>query len=177
MKKLLFILGLSVIGIVNARAQGTLNWANGPTTPILLSIGGLNTRIATAADGLTFGLYYGPLGSAAESLVLAPGVATIGTTPGVLTGASTVLTLPGMEGGQTIFVQVRAWDVGGQFLQGPPIRQVLLGPTGGPAPVGQIWTTDPITRTFFPVPEPAPVTLCVLGGLSIVLLHGFRVKR
>ena len=136
MKKLILILGLSITGIVSGHTQGTINWANNSTTPILVGTSGLNTRIATAADGLTFGLYYGPAGSSAEALVLAPGVATIGTTPGLLTGASTVLTLPGMQGGQTAFVQVRAWDVGGQFLQGPPIRQVLLGTVGGPAPAG-----------------------------------------
>src|SRR5258705_1974502 len=169
MKKLVFILGLSVIGIVSALAQGTINWANNSTTPILVGTGGLNTRVAIAADGLTFGLYYGPLGSAGESLVLASGVAVIGSTAGVLTGASTVLTLPGMEGGQTISVQVRAWDVGGQFLQGPPIRQVLLGPTGGPAPVGQIWTIDPITRTFVVVPEPATLAFGSLVGLALFL--------
>jgi hypothetical protein len=169
MKKLLFILGLSVIGIVSALAQGTLNWANNSMTPILVGTGGQNTRVATAADGLTFGLYYGPLGSTAESLVLASGVAVIGSTPGVLTGASTVLALPGTEVGQTIAVQVRAWDLAGQFLQGPPIRQVLLGPTGGPAPVGQVWTTDPITRTFFFVPEPATLALGALGGLVLLI--------
>jgi hypothetical protein len=169
MKKLLLTIGLAAIAITDTHAQGTINWRNTVTTPILVSLFGSPPRIATEADGLSFGLFVGPAGSSAEALVPVPGTASIGAVDGVLINASSVLPLPGTEGGQILSLQVRAWDSVGQMLIGPPVRQVVLGPPTGPGAV--IWTADPASRTFYLVPEPSTLALAALGGL---LLWFFR---
>ena len=163
MKKLLLTIGLAAITITDTHAQGTIDWRNGVTTPILVSVFGSPPRIATEADGLSFRLFAGPAGSSADALVQVSGIANIGPVDGVLVNASSVLPLPGTGGGQVVSLQVRAWDPVGQMLIGPPVRQVVLGQPAGPGAV--IWTADPASRTFYLVPEPSTVALATLGGL------------
>jgi hypothetical protein len=165
-EKLLLTIGLAAITITDTHAQGTVSWRNSVATPILLSILGNTPRIATEADGLSFGLFFGSAGSSADALVQAPGTANIGAVDGILVNASSVLPLPGTEGGQVVSIQVRAWDSVGQMLIGPPVRQVVLGPAPGPGAV--IWTTDPASRTFYIVPEPSTLALGALGGLLLL---------
>jgi len=172
MKKLLLTIGLAAITIADTQAQGTISWRNSVATPILVSFFGSAPRIATEADGLNFGLFVGPAGSSADALVQASGTANIGTVDGLLVNASSVLPLPGTEGGQVVSIQVRAWDSMRLLsINGPPVRQVVLGPPPGPGAV--IWTTDPASRTFYIVPEPSTLALGALGAL---VLSFFRRK-
>ena len=167
MKKLLLTIGLAAIAVTDTPAQGTVSWRNSAATPILVSFFGSAPRIATEADGLSFGLFAGPAGSSADALVQVSGTANIGPVDGVLVNASNVLPLPGTEGGQVVSLQVRAWDSMGLLsISGPPVRQVVLGPPPGPGAV--IWTADPASRTFYIVPEPSTLGLAALGGLLLL---------
>ncbi len=75
MKKLLLTLGL--IGITTlSHAQGTIAFGNSALTRIEICADGQNFRRATAADGITVGIWYG---SSADSLQQAPGTASIGS--------------------------------------------------------------------------------------------------
>jgi hypothetical protein len=60
--KKLIVLTLGLIGctLASALAQGTIAFGNNVARRIMVSYQGAEPRLATATDGLTFGLFYGP---------------------------------------------------------------------------------------------------------------------
>jgi hypothetical protein len=172
MKKQLLTIALVAMTAVASYAQGTIAFGNSALTRVLIDEGtGAAARRATAADNLTVGVWYG---SSADSLAQAPGEARIGTTDGVLTGAPSVFALPGTEAGQTVALQIRAWnDIG--WKGQTDVRQVTLGPTAGPGAV--IWQTatgvnpNRFTPLVVVVPEPSTIALGVLGLGSLLLFR------
>lgn len=180
MKTLLIILGLIGCTLTSALSQGTIAFGNNVASLIRTcpDSPGSPARLATAADGFSFGVFFGPARSSEGSLIQAPGTATIGaTTPGVMTGAASVFALPGTEAGQVVSLQIRAWDSSGKVLGSTDIRQVTLGPTGGPGTV--IWQgasgTNP--NRFNPlivcIPEPSTIALGAMAGMFLL----FRARK
>ena len=182
MKKLLLILGL--IGFsVFGHAQGTFALGNSVLTGIQFvecrNVPFGPTRLATAADGLTFSVWFGPPGGNPEEFVQVRSTATIGPTPGVLVNAPSIFALPGTEAGQVVSLQIR---VDGPWFGQTSVEQVTLSSILGPGTV--IWQTIAGTNPnrFYPmvvfecIPEPPSVAvfgLCAVAG-AIPL---FRVRK
>ena len=182
MKKTLLTLALVALTTVASYAQGTIAFGNGTLTRVTVrNLDGSARGNATAADGLTFAVFFGPAGATADALtqVQQPTPsATIGTTAGVMINAPSVFGLPGTDGGQVVSLQIRAWDTltGGRAMIGQTdVRQVTLGQTAGPGAV--IWqTSDTNPNRFTPlivniVPEPSTIALAVLGLGSLLLFR------
>jgi hypothetical protein len=183
MKKTLLTLALVALTTVASYAQGTIAFGNGPLQRVTVrNLDGSVRGNATAADALTFAVFFGPAGTTRDALtqVQQPEPrATIGTTDGVMINAPGIFQLPGTEGGQIVSLQIRAWDTatGGQRMIGETdVRQVTLAPTAGPGQV--IWQgaagTNP--NRFNPlivniVPEPSTIALAVLGLGSLLLFR------
>ncbi len=175
MKKLTIILGIVGFAVL-AHSQGTIAFGNNVGSRFMF--GDLSgCRSMTAADGVTFGVFFGPAGTSEGALQQAPGTATIGaSTPGVMTGASSVFALPGTEAQQIVSLQIRGWDSTGKVLMSTDVRQVTLGPTAGPGTV--IWQSRTGTNPnrFHPfgcVPEPSTIALGALAGVYLL----FRVRK
>lgn len=175
MKKLLLTLGMIGCTLASAVAQGTVAFGNSVLTRIQIAPepGGV-PRNATAADGLAISLWYGPVGSSRDQLVMAPYVASIGpTTPGILINAPSVLALPGTSPNEVVSLQFRA--EGNGLCGESRIVQVTLGPTAGPGAV--IWqpagTTGFSPLVLYPCPEPSTLALGVLGCLAVII----RVRK
>jgi len=175
MKKLILTLGL--IGITTfAYAQGTIAFGNNALTRTMIGGDGAAIRGNTSADGVIFGAFYGPAGSGPEALVQAPGLASIGSTSGVMINAPSVFALPGTEPGQIVSLQIRGWNDRGWYGE-TKVAQVTLGPTAGPGTV--IWQTSSATNPnrFNPlvvfVPEPSALALGALAGAFLL----FRVRK
>ena len=173
MKKLLLTIGFIGLTLTSAFAQGTIAFGNSALTRIKVCDANGGTRNATAADQLEIGVWYG---SSAGSLVQAPGTATIGSTAGVMTGAASVYALPGTEAGQTVSLQIRAWNDRGWSGQ-TKVAQVTLGPTAGPGAV--IWQTaagtnpnrfNPLQLPLSCIPEPSVFAIGALFG-AFLLFH------
>ncbi|MBK7997914.1 MAG: PEP-CTERM sorting domain-containing protein [Verrucomicrobia bacterium] len=162
MKKLLLTLGLIGCTLASAVAQGTIAFGNSVGRRIMVSYQGAEPRLATAADGLTFGLFYGPAGSTEDQLVVPFVTATIGDTPGVLAGAPSVLALPSTEPGQVVSIQVRIVTPMPQRIINPPVKQVTLGQTAGP---GAVIYSAPGDTTYYIIPEPGTIAVAGLAGL------------
>jgi len=185
MKPLLLIAALEAATLL-AHAQGTIAFGNSPLTWVGVRLPDGTERHATVEDNLFIGAFYGPAGSSAASLVLAPGLATIGPNPGVMINAPSVFAIPGTEPGQVVSLQIRAWDAAlgldgwrearlncaGRYYGETVIRQRILGPTIGPGQI--IWTSrnsgglperfEPLTVVI--CPEPSTLALAALGGLG-----------
>lgn len=184
MRKLLLTLGLIGFSVL-AHAQGIFIFGNSALTGIQFvpcrNYPFDERRLATAADGLWFSVWFGPAGSSEEELVRAGSSATIGRTPGVLVNAPLTFALPGTEGGQVVSLQIRV--DGDYFPWGrTPVKQVTLG--SPPSPGTVIWQTTAGTNPnrFYPmvvfecIPEPPSVAvlgLCAVAG-AIPL---FRVRK
>ena len=168
MKKLLITLGLFVLTLTSARAQGTINFANGFLARITVadSSGGTGRNL-TAADGFLFSAWFGPAGT--TDLVQAPGEFGISAiTPGVI-DAPSVFALPGTETGEVVSLEIRARDSAFGIVCRTGIRQVTLGPAAGPGTF--IWSNNPSASRFMPLiiaqcPEPSTLAL---GALGVVL--------
>lgn len=178
MKKLLLTLGLIGCTLASAVAQGTIAIGNSAFTRIQIGPPGGPARNATSADGIYFGVFYGPAGSTADQLVIAPGIATIGPTAGILVNASSVFALPGTEPNQVVSVQIRAWTDYG-WWGNTQVAQVTLGPTAGPGTV--IWQTasgtNPNRFTLLQViPEPSTLALGALAGVLLLLRRRKSMK-
>lgn len=162
MKKLIIIIGLIGCTVANSFAQGTIAWGASAMTRVYIEeLNGMR-RFATPADGIKVGVFYGPAGSTQDQFVMAPGIATIGTTPGVLVGVGSVFALPGTEPNQTVSLQLRGWnDLGGYGETG--VKQVTLGQTAGPGAV--IWqpvgSPDLRILVIRMVPEPSTITISI----------------
>lgn len=164
MKKLFLTLGFTIVALLT-HAQGDIqlvNWGNGALTRIIIEGAASGPFIPVASDGFAFSLYYGPPGSTAEELVPATPPASIGDSPGILTGARAVLP-PFTDPNQVITVQVRLVAPSQLSVANPPLRQVTLGQLADPG--AGIWTSDPSSRTFYIVPEPSSLALAAVGGI------------
>lgn len=139
------------------------------------------------------GAFYGASGTPAEQLVLAPGLATIGPTPGVLGNVPPIFPLPGTEPAQVVSLQIRAWyspfgadwraarDQG--FYYGETdVRQVTLGTATLPALIWQA-ANGTLPDRFTPlgpilgVPEPSAVLLGAVAGVLLLLVRARSSKR
>lgn len=172
MKKQLLTIALVAMTAVASYAQGTIAFGNSALTRVMIQDApGSAARRATVADNLTIGVWYG---SSADNLAQAPGEARIGTTDGVLVGAASVFALPGTEAGQSVALQIRAWNDAGAFGQ-TKVAQVTLGPTAGPGAVVWQTATGTVESRFTPlivvVPEPSTIALGVLGLGSLLLFR------
>ena len=186
MEKLLLVIGFSTFAMLG-HGQGTIAFGNSALTRINIRDYRDGTiRNCLSTDGITVGVFYGPAGSTPEQLLLVPGLATIGSTAGVLVNAPSVFLLPGTEGGQIVSLQIRAWystfgtdwqaaKQAGYYYGETDVRQVTLGPTAGPGQV--IWQSASGTNPnrFHPlgpilgVPEPSTLAIGALGGLLLLL--------
>lgn len=176
MKKLLVTFALISLTSLSY-AQGTIAFGNSALTRITIySEPGGTIRNATAADGLTFSIWYGPEGSTKDQLVTAPGLASIGPTAGVMINAPSVFALPGTSPNEVVSLQIRA--EGNNLCGETAIRQVTLGQTAGPGAV--IWQTGSGTNpsrftplVLYPCPEPSTLALGALACLALL----FRVRK
>jgi hypothetical protein len=176
MKKTLLTLALVAAASVSSFAQGTINPLNGALTRVKIDTDNdgvyeSTDRNATAADGLTFSVYWGAAGSAAPENLL--GTMTIGTTDGVMVGLSSILAVPNAgDAGTTISLQVRASNALGWRGQ-TDVKQVSLAPSAGPGSV--VWGSSATAARFSPllvtVPEPSTIALGVLGLGSLLLFR------
>jgi hypothetical protein len=184
MKKTLLTLALVALTTVASYAQGTIAFGNGTFTRVTVKdlATGVVRGNATAADALTFAVFFGPAGASADALTRVEqtgNVATIGPVDGIMINAPGIFALPGTDAGQIVSLQIRAWDTatGGQRMIGETdVRQVTLAPTAGPGAV--IWQTAGGTNPnrFTPlvvniVPEPSTIALAVLGLGSLLLFR------
>ena len=183
MKKLLITLGLSVLTLTSALAQGTINPINGALARFKIDTNGdgVGDRNVTAADGFVMAVYYGPAGSSKSELTMYPDVMRIGTTDGVFTGLPSILALPGTEPGQVISLQMRVCNPLGGYGE-TSVKQVTLGPTTGPSTV--VWISTGTADRFAPIqlqlaptgiciPEPSTVGLgMVCAGLLVAFYRG-----
>jgi hypothetical protein len=173
--KLLLITIAGVLGATVAPlcAQGTIQFVNNSRLPFTVRLLDGTQRLATSRDELLIGAFYGPAGSLAGSLVLAPGLATIGPVDGVMINAPAVFPLPGTEPAQTVSLQIRAWDAAlgpdgwreagqgcvGRYYGVTKVSQMVLGPTDGPSAL--IWSRtrpsgfDPLI--VYACPEPSVI--------------------
>lgn len=163
---------LVALAAVSSFAQGTINPLNGALTRIKVDTNGdrVGDRNATAADGITFSVYWGAAGAAPENLA---GTFSIGTTEGVLIGASS-LALPGAgEAGTVVSLQIKASNQQGWYGE-TQVKQVTL--TAPPPAAGAvIWTSGSADNRFSPlvvsVPEPSTIALGALGLGSLLLFR------
>ena len=190
MQKLLLTLALAALTPL-CHGQGTIAFGNSALTKITTrSPDGTGQTPLPASAGYVFGVFYGSANSSQGQLQLAPGLAQIGTTAGVLVNAPSVFALPGTEPGQIVSLQIRGWSASfgndwaascraGYFGE-TDVRQVTLAPTAGPGSV--IWQTATGTNPnrFTPlviglagdplcIPEPSTLALSALSCLLLFL--------
>jgi hypothetical protein len=173
MKNLLLTLGLIGCALASAVAQGTIAFGNSTSARLGIRASDGPTRLLTAADQITFGAFYGPAGADYSQLVMAPGTATIGPTPGLMINAPSVFALPGTKPGQVVSLQIRLWNDQGLQLE-TKVAQVTLGSTTGPGAI--IWdaTSGVNPSRFSPIfiiPEPSTLGLGALAGAFLVFLY------
>lgn len=175
MKKQLFVITILALTSVASFAQGTIQFANnlGFAIGVDTDNDGIKNRNATAADGLSFSIYWG---TNPGELTRIDTPATIGSTGGVLANAAAVFALPGSTEGATVSLQIRAQSADGQLFGQTKVAQVTLGPTSGPGTV--IWqgASGTLASRFNPlvvsvVPEPSTIALGVLGLGSLLLFR------
>jgi hypothetical protein len=169
MKKLLLTLSLLGCTLASTLAQGTIAFGNSVASRISIQIPGYPARTATAADGLSISIWYGPAGSTRDQLVMAPGVASIGPTAGVMVNAASVFALPGTSPNEVVSLQLRA--EGNGLCGETAIGQVTLGQTAGPGAV--IWHPRGGVSfagfILYPCPEPSVLALGALASFGLLL--------
>ncbi len=174
MKKLLLTLGLIGCTLASALAQGTITWPRGVSARVYVEEIGGARRNATAADGIKVGVFYGPAGSTPDQFVMAPWIATIGSSPGVMINTPGVLALPGTEPFQVVSLQFRGWnDLGGYGET--EVKRVTLGPTAGPGTI--VWDPGEIGPNPWlvvkMVPEPSTIAIGIIGAVFAL----FRTRK
>lgn len=168
MKKLV-ILAAALVMSVSAYAQGTvlfnnLNPAAGVNAPVF-NVGG--------TDRLSGSQFKAQLWAGASEATLAPvAVADFrtGTGAGYFVGGST--TVPGIAGGNSAVIQVRAWDsaTGADFnsagLKGSSKSfTVTLGGAGNPPSLPAALVG---LESFSLVPEPSTIALALVGAAALL---------
>ncbi len=175
MKKTLLTLALVAMATVSSFAQGTIAFGNSALTRVTVTGTDGVKRNATATDGISISVFFGPAGSSSEALAQIGNSASIGATAGVMTGAASVFAVTGTEPNQVVSLQIRARSADGLLIGQTKVAQVTLGQTAGPGAV--IWqTSDTNPSRFTPlnltiVPEPSTIALGVLGLGSLLLFR------
>ena len=175
MKKLLLAIALVISTATSTWAAGTISPLNGPVRRIALDFNndGVADRLATAADGIKMGVFYGPAGSSASEFVAYPQFAVIGDYDGIFTGLPSVLQIPGTHPQDIISLQMRFSDSYGLQAE-TPVIQTRLGPDEGPGAVvwggGESRFHSAVTLSspgfaIVIVPEPSSLALGALGVL------------
>lgn len=163
MKNILLALTFATAAF-HLHAEGTIAFGNSVISKVLIIEPDNTSRPATAGDNLLIGVFYGPPQSDADSLLPAPGFATIGPVPGLLTNAPNIFPLPGTAPNSFVSLQFRAWDAalgpdgwqsvrfqygstfkdycgaGGRYYGYSPVLQITLGLSNGPA--AWIWQSE-----------------------------------
>lgn len=182
MKKTILTTLLSIVAIGLAYGQGQVNFANvgaGLNAPVFQGDG--TTRLAGAQYQLEL-----LAGTSAGSL-------TARAATGFLTGGGAgyvnggVLTLTGIPGGTTAFIQVRAWNTAAgatyaaAFASGQPnawgessVFSVTTGNPAGSPPTTPAILVGLTSFNLNPIPEPSTF---VLAGLGIASLLLFRRRK
>jgi hypothetical protein len=167
---------LSLFIACSIQAQGTIQLGNSVGTPIRwVGPDGLAGRTVTLADQVYLTIWFANPG---EELVQAAINPIQVVNNGLLGGGSySVFQLPGTEGGQTVSLQIRAYQNDPLCQVGATrVAQVTLGPTAGPGTV--IWQsatgTNPNRFTallLYPCPEPSTIALGMLGLAGLFLVR------
>jgi len=179
-----------------AQGQGNIAFGNSSLTPISVRLLDDTQRLATAADDLLIGAFYGPAGSLADALVIAPGLATIGPTDGLMVNAPNVFPLAETEPAQFVSLQIRVWDAAlgpdgwsearqscvGRYYGETRVGMFAVGPTLGPGtPIWQSWRGLNAERfyplTIYACPEPSTLALAALGGLGWLIFLRRRKNK
>lgn len=167
---------LSLLFSWSVQAQGTIQLGNTVGTPIRwVGQDGLAGRTVTLADQVFLTIW---LANPGAELIQAPiDPIQVGNNGLIGGGGYTVFPLPGTEGGQTVSLQIRAYQNDPLCQVGATrVAQVNLGPTAGPGTV--IWQgvtgTNPNRFTsmlLYPCPEPSTIALGVLGLAGLFLVR------
>lgn len=179
MRKLL-IAAASVLSVVGALAQGTVNFQNTATTLIKYDPA-YNGGVSVPVGSFTVGLYYGPAGTTDPTTMTLLGTAGIAPLAGRYAGG-TITTPNTTAGGAAAVFEVRAWS--GAFASyeaavasGNPATfvgrsgLVTVAVTGNPAgtPPTSPATLGAPAFTVQPVPEPSTIALGLLGVGALLI--------
>ena len=163
MKKLILTIAVG-LACESAFAQGTLNFAN--------AAAGVNAPVVGASGNqYQADLYYGPLGTTDSSLLTGlgqPSFFNAGAQSGYFTcGARTI---PGIPGGTSIVVQVRAWYVQDPTFSG---ESRLFNITLATPPATPVNLVGMQSFSIF-IPEPTSIALWALGAAALM---SFRRRK
>lgn len=187
MKKILAIGILGLAMILNVKGQGQVDFRNSnvPGSQFVLDFDG--TKLA--GPSFVAQLYYSTTANGVFTSVTDPAAPfrAVGAGDGFWNpGASSTRNLTGTIGGQTVFLQVRAWSAaagtyetalttGGAHVGSSSVFSYV---TGGDPQNGNPSITAPAMTGFqgfslsvVPVPEPSTIALGVLGAGSLLFLR------
>lgn len=182
-KKSLAIAALAVLAITSASAQGTLTFNNRIVGIVDAKIFNQDGVTGLSGTGFSVQLYVGAAGAAEGALTAVAGVVSdfrTGNAAGYFNSLGDVA-IPGFAGGQTVALQLRAWDNQGGTItsyEAASIRGVsnvfntvdALGGAGNPPATA---ATLQGLQSFSIVPEPSVIALAVLGAGALL----FRRKK
>lgn len=178
MKKLLLAASLALACVRSVQADGTIQGSPGAFYRIQLAFGE-TYRYPSVADGFTFGIFYGPAGGGLSQLTVAPQMATVSPTTGLVTGWPLIMPLPGTNPGDEVLLQIRAWSERFPMEFHSNVGLVTLMPQEGPGAV--IWTLSGapgrITPILYPVPEPSALAIGTLAGVAFAFARRRRVAN
>jgi hypothetical protein len=169
MKKLL-ILSACVLATAGALAQGTVNFANTPTTLIT----SLSTGLGVPTGSMTVGLYYGVVGTTDPTIMTLLKTTGIAPVLGRYTGG-TVTTPATTAGGAAAVFEVRAWSgayasyeaavAAGNSIVGRSglVNVAVTGNPAGVPPTAPAGLGAPAFTVANVVPEPSTIALGLLG--------------
>ena len=175
MKKLFLTVGLLTVFVMQAHAQGTIQFGSGPLAVVrdldgqLMSVP-FNVAVYFAPSP---GAWQGPVQPIGRSSLIVPGAF----------GTAAPYPIPGTDAGQVVSLQIYAWTTGfgddpyvawasGARTAITEVRQFQLGPTVGPGTV--IWSRSEPTRLQPPQfnlgPPPPPPVVPEPSSLAITTL-------
>ena len=160
----------------SAVAQGTVNFANNTSTPL---IDGRTGEPTQTTGEFTIGLWWGPVGGELAQALKDGNPALAenrGAPPPVLAGqfnGGKPLAIDGAPVGQEIAFEVRVWDTAtGEAMFGSGAGTVMTG--GGTVPAGNLFGANPGqigSITIEVVPEPTSFALAGLGAAALMIFR------
>lgn len=172
MKKTLLLCGLAVLALAGSvYGQGQVTMINSASTTVTFF--GTTNPVPTTFQ---VGLWAGPAGTAESALALA-GTGSF-VAPGRYNGGA--VTIPGVAGGASATLQVRAWNNASSYAAALNTPGAFTGKsalwtqvTGGPAPnpPTPITGTPGVSAFTVQVPEPSTIALALLGLGSVALFR------